>query len=97
MGRSKNGHSGFFTKCPNCQQVKVEHLKSGDLLQEIQIPTWKWEYINMDFVVSLPWTKKSFDSISVVVDRLTMSAWFIPIKSTYLLNDYARIFLDDTV
>ena len=69
----------FVVMCPNSQQVKVEHLKLGGLLQEIQIPTWKWEYINMDFVVSLPWTKKSFDSISVVVDRLTMSACVIPV------------------
>ena len=37
----------FVAKCPNCQQVKVEHQKSGGLLQEIQVPTWKWEDINL--------------------------------------------------
>ena len=41
----------FVAKCPNCQQVKVEHQKSGDMLEEIKVPTWKWEDINMDFVV----------------------------------------------
>ena len=61
----------FVAKCPNCQQVKAEDQKLGGLLQEIQIPTWKWEDINMDFVVGLPRTQKSYDSIWVVVDRLT--------------------------
>ena len=41
----------FITRCQNVQQVNVEHQKSGGLLQEIQIPIWKWEDINMDFVV----------------------------------------------
>ena len=44
----------FVAKCPNCKQVKVEHQKSGGLLQEMQVPPWKREDINMDFVVVLP-------------------------------------------
>ena len=73
----------FIAKCLNCQQVKAEHLKSGGLLQEIQIPTLKWVDINMEFVVVLTRTQKSYDSIWVVVDRLTKSARFIPIKFSY--------------
>ena len=53
----------FVSKCSNRQQVKAKHLKSGVLLQEIRIPTWKFEDINMDFGVSLPQTQKSYDSI----------------------------------
>ena len=87
----------FVAKCPNCQQVKTEHLKSSVLPQEIKIPTWKWKYINMDFVVGLPRTQKSYDFIWVVVDRLNKSARFIPIKSSYLAEDYATIFLDEIV
>ena len=48
----------FVAKCPNCQQVKSKHQKSDGLLQEIQVPTWKKEDINMDFIVGLPQTKK---------------------------------------
>ena len=58
----------FVSKCLNCKQVKVEHLKPGGLLQEIQIFIWKWEDINMDFVVGLPQTQESCDSIWVVED-----------------------------
>ena len=87
----------FVANCPNCQQVKAKHIKSGGLLQEIQIPTWKWEDINMNFLVGLPRTQKSNDSIWVVEDQLTKSAHFIPVKSSYSVEDYARIFLDEIV
>ena len=87
----------FVAKCPNCQQVKEEHQKLGGLLQEIQIPTLKWVDINMEFVVGLSRTQKSYDSIWVVVDRLTKSARFIPVKSSYLTDYYASIFLDEIV
>ena len=49
----------------------------------------------MHFVVGLPQTQKSCDSIWVVVDILTKSARFIKVNFTYLVEDYARIFLDD--
>ena len=58
----------FLSKCSNRQQVKAKHLKSGVLLQEIRIPTWKWEDINMDFVVGFSQIQKSYDSIWVVVE-----------------------------
>ena len=73
----------FVAKCPNYQQVKAENQKSGVILKEIQVPTWKWEDINMDFIVGLPQTQRQCDSIWVFVDRLTKSANFIPVKSTY--------------
>ena len=54
----------FFAKCLNCQQVKNPNTKNlVFLLQEIKSPTWKWEDTNMDFVVGLPLTQRSYDSI----------------------------------
>ena len=73
----------FIAKCRNCKQVKVEHQKWGVLLQQNQVPTWKWEDINIDFVVGFPRKQKQYDSIWVVVDRFTKSAHFILFKSTY--------------
>ncbi|WMV32192.1 hypothetical protein MTR67_025577 [Solanum verrucosum] len=46
----------FMAKCPNCQQVKVEHQKPGGLSHDISIPTWNWKDLNMDFIVGLPRT-----------------------------------------
>jgi hypothetical protein len=49
----------------------------------LQIPQWKWDEIGMDFIVGLPHTRASYDSIWLVVDRLTKAAHFIPVKTTY--------------
>ena len=87
----------FVAKCQNYQHVKAEHQNPGGLLQEIQIPTWKWEDINMDFVLGFPRTQKSYLSIWVIVDRLTKSTHFIPVKSKYSVKDYAKIFIDQIV
>uniref|UniRef100_A0A1U7V646 Uncharacterized protein LOC104212788 n=1 Tax=Nicotiana sylvestris TaxID=4096 RepID=A0A1U7V646_NICSY len=45
------------------EQVKAEHQRPGGLTQLVEIPMWKWEMINMDFVVGLPSTQRKFDSI----------------------------------
>ena len=87
----------YVDKCSNCQQVKAEHLKFGGLPQIIEVPTWKWEAINMDFVVGLPRTRGQNDSIWVIVDRLTKSSHFIHVKSTYRAEDYARLYTDEIV
>ena len=63
----------------------------------MNVPTWKWEAINMDFFVGLPQTRKQNNSIWVIVDRLTNSAHFIPVKSTYTDEDYARIYINEIV
>jgi hypothetical protein len=46
------------------------------------VPEWKWEEITMDFIVALPRTQSGYDSILVIVDRLTKVAHFIPVKTT---------------
>ncbi len=51
----------------------------------------------MYFVVGLPRTKKSYDSIWVVLYLVTESAHFIPVKSSYLRKYYEKIFLDEIV
>ncbi|WVZ89808.1 LOW QUALITY PROTEIN: hypothetical protein U9M48_036167 [Paspalum notatum var. saurae] len=57
--------------------------KAAGLLQPLKIPEWKWEEIGTDFIVGLPRIQSGFDSIWVVVDRLTKVAHFIPVKTTY--------------
>ena len=84
----------FVAKSPNSQHLKAEHQKSSGLLQKIQTPTLKWEDVNTDFVVGLPQTQSQSDSICLIVDRLTKTIHFIPVKSTYLANDYARIYIN---
>jgi Integrase core domain. len=85
------------SRCLTCQRVKVEHQKPAGLLQPLTIPEWKWENIAMDFVVGLPRSQKGYDSIWVIVDRLTKSAHFLPVKSTYPLERYAKLYIDEIV
>ena len=66
-----------------CRRVKAEHQKPAGLLQPLKVLVWKWEEIGMDFITGLPRTSSGFDSIWVIVDRLTKSSHFIPVKTTY--------------
>jgi hypothetical protein len=68
--------------CDSCQRIKAEHKRPVGLLQPLQIPQWKWDEIGMDLIVGLPLTRAGYDSIWVVVDRLTKSARFIPIMTS---------------
>ncbi|KAH0714923.1 hypothetical protein KY284_007828 [Solanum tuberosum] len=69
----------------------------GGLSQDIGNPTWKWEDVNMDFIVGLPRTQRQHDSIWVIVDRMTKSAYFIPVKVSYSAEDYAKLYLREMV
>ena len=51
----------FVARCPNYQQVKAEHQRFGGLTQVMDVPTWKWENINIDYEVGLPWTPRQKD------------------------------------
>ncbi|GAU35508.1 hypothetical protein TSUD_155390 [Trifolium subterraneum] len=87
----------FVSRCIVCQQIKIEHQKPAGPLQPLEIPKWKWEHIAMDFVTGLPRNQKGEDSIWVIIDRLTKSAHFIAVKSTYKASQYAEIFLEEIV
>ena len=87
----------YVARCLNCQQVKYEHQRPGGLLQQMTIPKWKWERITMDFVVGLPRTLRKFDAVWVIVDRLTKSAHFIPIVTTYTSERLAQIYIQEIV
>lgn len=57
----KRNVADFVARCPHCQQVNAEHQKSDGLAQNIEIPMWKWEMINMEFVGGLPCMPHKFD------------------------------------
>ena len=87
----------FVSKCLTCQKVKAEHQRPAGELQPIEVPEWKWEQITMDFVVGLPKTVEGYDAIWVVVDRLTKSARFIPMKVTYSVEKLAELYVNNVV
>ncbi|GKC78117.1 putative reverse transcriptase domain-containing protein [Tanacetum coccineum] len=64
----------YVSKCLTCAKVKAEHQKPSGLLQQPEIPEWKWEKITMDFVSGLPRTPSGYDTIWVIVDRSLQNA-----------------------
>ncbi|GKA92869.1 reverse transcriptase domain-containing protein [Tanacetum coccineum] len=57
----------YVSKCLTCLKVKAEHQRPSGLLQQPEIPVWKWEGIAMDFVTKLPRTSSGHDTIWVIV------------------------------
>ncbi|GKE33555.1 putative reverse transcriptase domain-containing protein [Tanacetum coccineum] len=87
----------YVSKCLTCVKVKVEHQKPYGLLQQPEIPVWKWERITMDFVSGLPRTPSACDMIWVIVDRLTKSAHFLPTKKTDTMEKLTQHYLKEIV
>ncbi|GKE38840.1 putative reverse transcriptase domain-containing protein [Tanacetum coccineum] len=87
----------YVSKCLTCLKVKAEHQRPSGLLQQPEIPVWKWEGIAMDFVTKLPRTSSGHDTIWVIVDRLTKSAHFLPMREDYKMERLARLYLNEIV
>ncbi|GJS40679.1 putative reverse transcriptase domain-containing protein [Tanacetum coccineum] len=87
----------YVSKCMTCVKVKAEYQKPSGLLVQPIIPIWKWESITMDFVTKLPKTTSGQDTIWVIVDRLTKSAQFLPIKETDSIEKLTRQYLKEVV
>jgi hypothetical protein len=87
----------YVALCDTYQWVKAEHQWPAGLLQPLQMLEWKWEEIAMDFIVSLPRTQSGYDSIWVIMDRLTKVAHFIPVKTTYSDPQLAELYMSRIV
>ncbi|GKF60273.1 reverse transcriptase domain-containing protein [Tanacetum coccineum] len=87
----------YVSKCLTCAKVKAEHQRQSGLLVQPEIPQWKWDNITMDFVTKLPKLSQGYDTIWVIVDRVTKSAIFIAMKETDPLEKLARLYLKEVV
>ncbi|GJY47818.1 putative reverse transcriptase domain-containing protein [Tanacetum coccineum] len=79
--------------------LRVRALVMGLLVLLVQpkIPEWKWGNITMDFVTKLPKTSQGYNTNWVIVDRLTKSAIFTPMRETDPLDKLARMYLKELV
>nr|GEX88762.1 reverse transcriptase domain-containing protein [Tanacetum cinerariifolium] len=87
----------YVSKCLTCARVKAEHQKPSGLLVQPEIPEWKWDNITMDFITKLLKSSQGFDTIWVIVDRLTKSAHYLPIRKNDPLDKLARLYLNRIV
>ncbi|GJQ92201.1 putative reverse transcriptase domain-containing protein [Tanacetum coccineum] len=83
----------YVSKCLTCANFKAEHQRPSGLLVQPEIPQWKWDNITMDFVTKLPKSSQGYDTIWVIVDRLTKSAIFVPMRETDPMEKLTRMYL----
>ncbi|GKE46428.1 putative reverse transcriptase domain-containing protein [Tanacetum coccineum] len=89
--------STYVSKCLTCLKVKVEHKKPSSLLVQLVIPQWKWDNITMDFITKLSRTSSGYDTIWVIVDRLTKSAHFLPMRENDPMEKLTRLYMKELV
>nr|GEV46970.1 putative reverse transcriptase domain-containing protein [Tanacetum cinerariifolium] len=87
----------YVRKCLTYARVKAEHQRPSGLLVQLATPEWKWDNIMMDFITKLSKSPQGFDTIWVIVDRLTKSAHILPIKENDPLDKLARLYLNRIV
>nr|GEX34799.1 putative reverse transcriptase domain-containing protein [Tanacetum cinerariifolium] len=87
----------YVSKCLTCSKDKAEHQRPSGLLVQPKIPKWKWENITMDFVTKLPKSSQGYDTIWVIVDRLTKSVIFTPMRETDHMDKLARMYLKEVI
>ncbi|GJT31532.1 putative reverse transcriptase domain-containing protein [Tanacetum coccineum] len=87
----------YVRKCLTCAKVKAEYQRTSGLLVQPKIPQWKWDNITMDFIMKLPKSSQGYDTIWVIVDRLTKFVIFVPMRETDLMERLARMYLKEVV
>nr|GFB92920.1 reverse transcriptase domain-containing protein [Tanacetum cinerariifolium] len=80
-----------------CAKVKVEQQRPSGLLVQPEIPQWKWNNNTMYFIMKLPKLSQGYDTIWLIVDRLTKSAIFVPMRETDPMEKLARMYLKEVV
>jgi hypothetical protein len=83
----------YVSECDTHRKVNADYMKPGGLLQPLSIPKWKWDDISMDFIMGLPTTARKFDSIWLIVDRLSKSAHFIPVNTNNMVQKCAEVYI----
>ncbi|GKB84423.1 putative reverse transcriptase domain-containing protein [Tanacetum coccineum] len=92
--RMKRDIATYVSKCLTCAKVKAEHQRPSSLLQQPEIPEWKWDKITMDLITKLPMSRSGHDAIRVIVDRLTKSAHFLAVHEDFSTEKLARLYID---
>ncbi|GKE21924.1 putative reverse transcriptase domain-containing protein [Tanacetum coccineum] len=87
----------YVRKCLTCLKVKAEHQKPSGLLVQPEILQWKWDNITMYFITKLSKMSSGYDTIWVIVDRLTKSAHFLPMKENDTMERLTRLYMKEVV
>ncbi|GJX93646.1 reverse transcriptase domain-containing protein [Tanacetum coccineum] len=92
--RMKRDIAIYVSKCLTCAKVKAKHQRTSGLVQQPEIPEWKWDKITIDLITKLPRLRSGHNTIWVIVDRLTKSAYFLAIREDFNTEKLARLYID---
>lgn len=84
----------FVAACGVCKQAKPEHVRYPGLLQPLPIPEQAWQIVSLNFVEGLPRSRR-FNSILVVVDKLTQYAHLLPLSHSFTAIQVTQAYIDN--
>ena len=90
--RMKRDVARYVSQCDVCRRVKAEHQRPAGLLQPLEVPEWKWDRIEMDFITGFPLSQKKNNAIFVVIDNLSKVAHFFPVKDSISAAQLADLY-----
>ena len=93
MEQYEVGYHKIYGAVLNLPIGESEHQRWAGTLRPLLIQKWKWGEIAMYFILGLPKTPTIEDSIWLVVDRLTKSAHFNPMKVKDPMDKFARLYV----
>ena len=82
--------------CDICQRSKGVRQAPYGMLQSNEVPEQSWKSIAMDFITDLP-TSNGYDTVLVVIDRLTKRSHFIPCKKSLDARQFATLFFKEII
>ena len=83
----------FVARCLTYQQVKAEQKRLAGLLQFLPVAEWKWEHVTVDLIFRLPRSPRGYDTIWVIVDRLTKFSHFLAIRLTDSTDVLSQLYI----
>jgi hypothetical protein len=86
----------YVTGCTECQRFKTSRGKPHGMLRTLEVPDRPWGHLSMDFIEPLP-TSDGYDSILVIVDRLTKWSIFIPTTTRLNSPKLAQLIIDHVI
>lgn len=93
--KMKQSIEHYCQSCLTCQQDKTSNQSPIGLLTPHDVPQRRWQVVSCDFITDLPHTERGYDSVFVVVDKLSKMVHFIPTQKTATAVQVARLFFDN--
>ncbi|GJS27004.1 RNA-directed DNA polymerase [Tanacetum coccineum] len=94
--KMKRDVNRLLERCRTCHIAKT-HSSNAGLYTPLSIPVAPWEDVSLYFVLGLPRTQRTKDSVMVVVDQFSKMAHFVPCSKMFDASQVARLYFVEIV